>query len=1399
MSDASQSDLPLPSMSGPSTAGHETKTDAPSEADSPPPASTPPSVTTNQAQLGEYPPDYEILGVLGRGGMGVVYKARQPRLNRLVALKMIQAGKHATPDELRRFRAEAEAVARLQHPNIVQIYEVGNHNDLPFFSLEFVKGGSLAQKLDGTPQPARPAAQLVETLARAMHEAHQQGIVHRDLKPANVLLALSREPETRTSTVLTSGLRLNECVPKITDFGLAKRLDSDVGQTRSGAILGTPCYMSPEQAAGKTRQIGPAADIYALGVILYELITGRPPLLGEGPLDTIILVLHQDPIPPSRLQPKVPRDLETICLKCLEKETAKRYATARDLAEDLRRYQANEPITARPVSASEQVFKWVRRRPAIAALLGLLLLVTVLGFAGVTQQWLQTRDALDQARASEHAEAIASAAAKEQARRAEEESGKAKTAQQESERQADILRRQLYVSNLNRAAQMMDLRRIGQALDLLNGQRPPPGKEDLRGFEWYCLMRQCNGARVTLAEQAGPVNDLAYSPDGQTLAVACIDGTVRLWDPTTSQFRTTLRGTQSPISGIQGAFSPDGKLFALVWDSLGHGDGEVQLWDTTTYRRQAVWKQPALTCLAFSPDSKHLAVGDWNNCIHIWEIARKQKSSPLRGHTEPVWHLAFSPDGKTLASANQDQTIRLWDVASGKERVVLRGHNQPVAHVAFSADGKTLASGSRFNAKVWNLTTNQEQASLNLPDGSVRTLAFAPDNHTLAVAYNLSSLWGEIRLWDLRTRREEILMGHTATILSLAFAPDGKTLASGSSDRTVKLWDVHPWPEWGQLDGHRDRAPISSVAVTADGKRAATASYDRTIKLWDLVTGKLQATLTGHGERISEVAFTPNGKTLVSVDHGGEVKVWDTVQLLEKHADHLNEAPLTSVAIAPNGNTVAIGAARSVAFLNLATGEFGDPLELQSQIFALAYSADGRFLAIGGTDGVVRLYDPTTAIHASLRAHTTAVASVAFSPDGRYLATGGFDKLVKLWDPVTRKERAVLPGHTGRVRVVAFSPDGKQLVSGGEDRDLRLWDVATGTLLGSMQTEHPIVSAAAFALDGKKVLAGYSVGAVCLWDVVLRGQPLTLGWPLVSSLAFSPDGKTFASTDCQTVKLWDVASRTEKGRLGFHRHRVNAIAFAPDGKLLASADGNMEGTLPGEIKLWDLATQTEKATWNGCRFGVSALAFSPDGKWLTSGGGSQAGSEVHIWDVAKGRPQKSATDLKQRVRSLAFSPNGQILAIAEGDDWINVPGTLKLWDVATGREVPGPVKQHRGPIYAVQFAPDGKTVATGSADNTIIFWDVATGRRRATLWGHANVILSLAFSPDGRRLASVGYDKTIRIWDSATAQELTTLKGYRQAIHSVAFSPDGQMLVTGGEPLDQTGGIRLWEAAPAPP
>jgi hypothetical protein len=568
--------------------------------------------------------DYELLGELGRGGMGVVYQARQRKLDRLVALKMILAGAHAGLEELARLRSEAAALARLQHPNVVQIHEVGEHDGCPFLALEYVTGGSLEQKLDGTPLPARAAAELVQTLAGAVHAAHQRGVVHRDLKPANVLLTA-------------------EGAPKVTDFGLAKRLDAPAGGTQSGVIVGTPSYMAPEQAAGRSREIGPAADVYALGAVLYELLTGRPPFRAPTALDTLLQVQTAEPVPPSRFQPGVPRDLETVCLKCLRKEPHQRYGSAEGLADDLQRFLTGAPVSARPVGAWERGVKWVRRHPAPAALaavsaLAALALVGV-GVGGVYGTRLASTNAQLESANTQLAQALDATEAKQvevNAQRAE------------AERQRTLAERFSYVAHMAVANNAWQQGKTEQALQLLELHAPTPEHpEDLRGFEWYYLRRLCRASRVPLRGHTAGVLALWVSPDGQEVASAGADGTVRVWE--------------------LGAAGREALTVRI------HGE--------------------KMNAVAFSPNRRRLAGAGHDGAVHIYDTATGYEVACCKGHRGPVNCVAFSPDGKHVASGSQDM-VKVWDAESARELRTLAGHGIQVSCVAFSPDGDSLASGT---------------------------------------------------------------------------------------------------------------------------------------------------------------------------------------------------------------------------------------------------------------------------------------------------------------------------------------------------------------------------------------------------------------------------------------------------------------------------------------------------------------------------------------------------------------------------------------------------------------------------------------------------------------------------------------------------------------------------------
>lgn len=995
---------------------------------------------------------FEILGELGRGGMGVVYKARQLRLNRHVALKMILSGSHAGPEQLLRFRAEAEALAPLQHPNIVQIYEVGELDGHPYFSLEYIDGGSLAQKLASTPQPPRQAAQLVETLARAMHFAHLRGIVHRDLKPANILLASGgRKPPDVAET--SGGLRspLTDVVPKITDFGLAKNLDSDNAHTRTGAILGTPSYISPEQASGR-KEIGPATDVYALGAILYEMLTGRPPFRGESSMDTMLQVMTEEPVPPKRLQPKVPADLETICLKCLEKDPIKRYTNAEALADDLKRFLAGEPIKARPIGSVARVYKWTRRRPTLAALVFLGMAAASALFFG--SLWynakLSAANRLEKQRSEDLI--VEKGKVEDQRRRAEEERQKAVIAQRrEEEQRKDALdrlehsRRSLYAFQLMHAA---SLARIDpkQALDLL--QDPERCPEGFRDFTWFYLHSLCRRERASIPLPKG-TSCFALAADSKTLATGGGDETVLLWDVDKRQSRPLKTGHAGPVVAV--AFAPDGQTLATA-----SFDKTIKLFNVETGAELGTLEghTQGVRTVVFSPDGKWLASGGHDRSVLLWDPVKRELKTTLSGHKGAVGAIAFSPDSQTLGSASADRTVRLWDVSAGKELGgPLEGHTDSVLAVAFAATGKLLASGSADGTvKLWIVGQKTPTETLRGHTAAVQAVAFSPTGRHLASA----GADATVKLWDSGTGElRTTLKGHTQGVLALAFSKDGKTLFSVSADQTLKLWEMHPRSEWAgyQLELGTDGTQPPVTAWSKDGDTLAVVSpRDKVVRLYDVAAEKERIFLQGYSFRIDCLALSPDGKTLATASDDNTIRLFDLKSAQQRAVCTKHGDRILCLSFAADSQTLASGSSDQTVKLWDMTGKERGTLPIkEGPIRSLAFSPDGKLLA-SADDKSVKLWDPAAKMRSpDLAATTPSVLSLAFSPDGRTLATTvRTDGNVCLWDVARRELRVTVRGHAGVIRSLAFSPDGKTLATGHADWHVMLWDAQTGQERGDL-------------------------------------------------------------------------------------------------------------------------------------------------------------------------------------------------------------------------------------------------------------------------------------------------------------------------------------------------------------
>jgi WD40 repeat protein len=1006
---------------------------------------------------------YELLRELGRGGMGVVYQARQAGLGRLVALKMLLHAGHADEAQRERIRSEAQAVARLRHPHIVQVYEVGEHGGLPYFSLEFCEGGSLADRLAGGPLPPAEAARLVGAVAGAVQAAHGAGVVHRDLKPSNVLL-------------------LADGTPKVADFSLAKRLDQ-AGQTQTGAVLGTPSYMAPEQAGGKVKEVGPAADVYALGAVLYECLTGRPPFRGPTPVETVLQVLSDEPVPVRRLQPGVPRDLETVCHKCLQKEPHRRYPTARALADDLRAFGEGRPVAARPVGRAERAWRWCRRNPAVAGLLAAVAAALVLG---AVISWAFAVRAAASARLAREE--------KRQADLAREQADAKEREARESERQArgEKARAEwlLYASQMARAHREWETGNRSAAWQSLRATRP-----ELRGWEYRYVAALLSRDERIFYGHTREVRAVAWGPDGQRLATASEDGTARVWDARTGRELLALPGHAQGVSGV--AYSPDGKRLATASE-----DGTARLWDAAAGAPGAVLRGHAggVSAVAFRPDGTILATASRDRTARLWDAATGQPVLTIGGHADELSAVAFSPEGKRLATASRDGTARVWDAQTGREVLALRGHAQGVTGVAFSPDGRRLltASGDR-TARVWDAATGAQRLALHAHTGPVTAAAFSPDGKRLATACR--DKWA--RLWDAATGGQPSGFGDGNPLLGVAFSPDGRWLATASAGRTARVWDVGPRPGVMTLEGHAGR--VSSAALTPDGKRLATGAQDG-VRVWDTDTGRALLTLrqqhspvrkfadsvtsalfgAGRGaDYVLAVALSPDGRRVAAAFLDGTAFIWDAASGQELVTLQGHTAPLEALAWSPDGGRLAaVSRDGTVGFWDAASGRKLLPLKRVDGIAVnvLAFSADGRRLvvAVGQT---ARLYDAATGEPAlTLTGHTRVVRAVAFSADGRRVATASWDGTVRVWDSDTGRAALTLTGAAQLLNAVSFSPDGGRLAAGATDGTLCLWETGTGQQTFLLKGHTGGVNAVAFSRDGRRLVTGSDDGAARLWD-----------------------------------------------------------------------------------------------------------------------------------------------------------------------------------------------------------------------------------------------------------------------------------------------------------------------------
>lgn len=1382
------------------------------------------------AGAGPSVPGYEILGELGRGGMGVVYKARQKALNRMVALKMVLAGACADASMRARFVAEARAIARLQHPHIVQVYDVGEYNGQPYFSMEFVEGGSLSQKLAGIPQRPELAAETVLRLSRAMQAAHDRGIIHRDLKPANVLLASPTASRTKSpdqaagsstkvgqSSASSSGSSAEFLNPKITDFGLAKQLEEESGQTQSGDVLGTPSYMGPEQALGNIHDITAATDVYALGAILYELLCGRPPLRGRTAMETVRMVVSQEPAAPTTIVPQIPRDLETICLKCLQKEPAKRYSTADALGDDLQRFLNGEPITARPISSTERLYRWCRRNLVLASMMALAFIALCSGtvvssyFAwqaseraeseGIAKRAAQSEGerAKQLAKAEQEAsklaqeresqakaaaqlartkeqEAIESAKQEKFARGlAEQKQREATAAQEEVARKAKELETQVYRGKISLAHRELQAKNVPRAIQIL--QETDPKRRD---WEWAYCWRIAHGAQsVFINDPYESLVGVDFRPDGVQVATTGLNGFVIVRDAVTGNqiFRVQVPRDQnylaSPrLGGIR--WTADGsKLVIAGLDNtikiLNGRNGTILSSLDGFYR--------GVSNVAVSPDGKYVAgcggtegyVDSYE--VRVYELASGKLVSKLLGHTHVVYGIAFSPDGRQLATAAADKFVKLWDVTTGEELRTMTGHTGSVNSVAFSPSGRQLVSAGRDGmALVWDIESLQPIATLKGHDGEVMSAAFAPDGQRIAT----SGRDGTLKFWDLIGRLQFTHAGHNGEVMSLSFISDGNRIASASTDNSVRIWNTSSDQQFIELG--RLNLPLRGCALDRSGDRLVaygpqTEVFNNEYALWDIPSREMV-----RHQRIDVTGWSP--LACIDISHDGRLAL-----------------------------TCGNGFAHSsdLRLWEVDTGRIRWKItDLKSMPNCCAIDPAGEFVVMGCQDGRLELRDASDGrLLSEVQTNKDQLFNVRYSAGGEWLATMGLDQ-TDIWDRSGNIKLSINSvGYIAGGPPVAFRSDGKVVAVIGERAPDATWglgtviraiEIDTGRVVSTMRGHVRNITSLDFSPGGQRIASGAYDNRIKIWDAATGDELLTLSGHTapVSGVRFTPDGRSLISTgDDGAALLWDAIPPEAPAWLPPNNWPPDLApvidelrtlnpewpGIVRDAREIQSPEGNrFHLDLSGHLALKNI---TPLSRLSSLQLRGSTLSLDLSGTGVTD---PSALARTPLRELrVRGTPTRSLAALRDvpleilDIRQNSTKDLGQLLQ--------PVAGSLRiLWcdpHVEPNRELLG------------------KLPSLQQINETPLDEFLSVARRGIVLKGHTGEIRSVALHPTGRRVASISTDRTVRLWNIATGRSEVLAESSERMFGLVIWSADGESLIWFSHANDGKPGseVVVWNAA----
>jgi eukaryotic-like serine/threonine-protein kinase len=1132
------------------------------------------------AELSEKPGDkigrYKLLEQIGEGGCGAVYMAEQEEpVRRRVALKIIKLGMD-TRQVIARFEAERQALALMDHPNIAKVFDGGaTQTGRPYFVMELVRGVRITEFCDEARLSTEARLWLFVQVCEAIQHAHQKGIIHRDLKPSNILVTVND----------------GAAVPKVIDFGIAKatgqRLTDKTLFTQFHAFIGTPAYTSPEQAEMSSVDIDTRSDIYSLGVLLYELLTGKTPFDGEellrSGLDEMRRIIRDEQPPrpsarltsllagdmrrlpsrseilpqagtksensrPSPFRPALPTkelisavqgDLDCIVMKCLEKDRARRYATANGLAADIQRHLNHEPIQARPVSAAEKYWKWCRRRPAIAALsASVLILLIVVAVGSTVSAWR-----------------VASA------RRAEHE----------ERAKAEVANRDLRGAN-TRLADTVSLLELQRAEEFLSANDSAAGVAQLAATLRRDASNHIAASRLVYAlihrnwalpaaapmRHEGHVMTASFSPDGRRVLSASWDKTAQIWDPATGQSLATIRHEDKVFSA---RYNRAGDRFVTASE-----DGTARIWNATN-----------------------------GNPV----------SPPLR-HAGKVTWAEFSPDGQSVLTASADKTARIWDVASGALKHELRGHSTEVLLAHFSPDGERVVTSTHSGTiRVWRSDSGERLFYFEPFKGRIHALAFSPDGSKLASAGGDHTA----RIWNATNGQAMgVPLLHRDQVRHVVFSPNGQIVLTTSDDNSARLWDATTGVPVGQPLLHGGRVVFG--AFKPDGIEVVTASMDNSARLWDVGWGIPRSQPLQEYQAILHADFSADGHRLVTASQSGIVQVWNTQTRRIYGVQIYTGKPVLTVAFDPRGESVLSGSDQTAQLWNARTGQaLGEPMRHQGVVRRADYSPDGWRVVTASEDGTACVWDSTTGQRISdPLQHAKTVRFAQFSREGERVVTASEDGTARIWDAGTGQPVTPPLEHGAAVNVAGFSPDGRWVVTASDNRSARLWNALTGQPATERLQHIGHVEWAEFSPDGQRIVSASSDNTARIWDA-RTGKPI--GPPLqharaVHKAVFSPDGRRVATASLdRTARIWDASTGEALTAPLRHDKAVLQVYFSPDGQQILTS------CLAGASRLWDADTGCPLGEWMSAGGHGFSVCFDSTGRRMVSG---QANGIVGLWD-----------------------------------------------------------------------------------------------------------------------------------------------------------------------------------------